>query len=34
MPISEAVADLLAGKIMVADAVERLLARPLRDEIV
>jgi glycerol-3-phosphate dehydrogenase (NAD(P)+) len=34
MPISEAVADLLAGKIVVADAVERLLARPLRDEIV
>jgi glycerol-3-phosphate dehydrogenase (NAD(P)+) len=34
MPISEAVADLLAGRITVADAVERLLARPLRDEIV
>jgi glycerol-3-phosphate dehydrogenase (NAD(P)+) len=34
MPISEAVADLLAGTVNVADAVERLLARPLRDEIV
>jgi glycerol-3-phosphate dehydrogenase (NAD(P)+) len=32
MPIGEAVADLLAGRLEVAEAVERLLARPLRDE--
>ncbi|WP_294395154.1 NAD(P)H-dependent glycerol-3-phosphate dehydrogenase [uncultured Sphingomonas sp.] len=32
MPISEAVADLLLGATDVAQAVERLLARPLRDE--
>jgi glycerol-3-phosphate dehydrogenase (NAD(P)+) len=34
MPISAAVADLLGGRLDTRKAVERLLARPLRDEIV
>ena len=32
MPISEAVAALLDGRLRVREAVERLLARPLKDE--
>jgi glycerol-3-phosphate dehydrogenase (NAD(P)+) len=32
MPISQAVADLLGGRLAVTEAVERLLARPLRHE--
>lgn len=32
LPICAAVADLLAGKLTIGDAVERLLARPRRDE--
>jgi glycerol-3-phosphate dehydrogenase (NAD(P)+) len=32
LPICEAVADLLAGKMTVAEAMTRLLARPRRDE--
>jgi glycerol-3-phosphate dehydrogenase (NAD(P)+) len=34
MPISEAVASLLAGKVGVKAAVETLLARPLKEEAV
>jgi hypothetical protein len=34
MPISEAVAALLEGKVDVKGAVEALLARPLKDEAV
>jgi glycerol-3-phosphate dehydrogenase (NAD(P)+) len=32
LPICRAVADLLGGRIQLADVVERLLARPRRDE--
>lgn len=34
MPISEAVASLLEGKVSVPAAIEALLARPLKDEVV
>jgi len=34
MPISEAVASLLEGKVSVQAAIEALLARPLKDEVV
>jgi glycerol-3-phosphate dehydrogenase (NAD(P)+) len=34
MPISEAVAALLDGRVSVTAAVEALLARPLKDEAV
>jgi len=34
MPISEAVASLLEGKVAVREAVEALLARPLKEEAV
>ena len=32
LPICQAVADLLAGRVTVAEAMARLLARPRRDE--
>src|SRR5689334_2446012 len=32
LPIAEAVADVLAGRIQVREAAERLLARPLKSE--
>ena len=32
LPICEAVADLLGGRVTVAEAMARLLARPRRDE--
>lgn len=32
MPIAEAVADLLADRVTVPEAMERLLARPLKAE--
>jgi glycerol-3-phosphate dehydrogenase (NAD(P)+) len=32
LPICAAVADLLAGRTTLADAIARLLARPRRDE--
>jgi len=34
MPISEAVASLLEGKVSVQAAIEALLARPLKDEVI
>jgi glycerol-3-phosphate dehydrogenase len=32
LPIAEAVADVLAGRVQVREAAERLLARPLKSE--